>query len=48
MRQLQAKLSAAARASMAKMKRNRAKAQAWLKHHYGIPKNSATAIAKRK
>jgi 3D (Asp-Asp-Asp) domain-containing protein len=47
MKQLQAKLAAAARSSMAKMKRNRAKAQAWLKNRYGKQK-SATAIAKRK
>jgi 3D (Asp-Asp-Asp) domain-containing protein len=48
MRQLQAKLASAARTSMAKMKRNRAKAQAWLKHRYGSPTRPATAIAKRK
>jgi 3D (Asp-Asp-Asp) domain-containing protein len=34
MRQFQSKLAEKARASMAKMKRNRAKAQAWLKRHY--------------
>ena len=48
MKMLQAKLASAARTSMAKMKRNRAKAQAWLKHRYGSPNKPATAIAKRK
>jgi 3D (Asp-Asp-Asp) domain-containing protein len=37
MRQLQAKLAEKARTSMKRMLRNRQKAQAWLKRHYGAP-----------
>jgi 3D (Asp-Asp-Asp) domain-containing protein len=47
MRALQSKLADKARSSMAKMKRNRAKAQAWIKRHYGLQKSGKTQVAKR-
>ena len=47
MRQLQSKLSDKARASMQKMKRNRAAAQAWIKRHYGGAVTKKPKVAKK-
>jgi 3D (Asp-Asp-Asp) domain-containing protein len=47
LRGLQAKLAERARTSLAKTKRNRLKAQAWIKRHYGPQKGGKTQVAKR-
>lgn len=48
MKQLQQHLTEKARLAMAKMKRNRSQAQAWIKRHYGATAKKPTAVAKRR
>jgi 3D (Asp-Asp-Asp) domain-containing protein len=48
LKQLQSHLSQKARTAMAKMKRNRALASAWVKRHYGGGAATKSAVARRK